>query len=62
MLDVLVHKPGAAWNEPFDAFTETGFESQGPFFLIQAQHPLLVSAGRQRPDKIISIASIRERP
>ena len=63
-LDILVHNAGAVWNEPFDAFRESGWDKvlnlnlKTPFFLTQIMHPLLAQSGKQRCAKVISIASI----
>lgn len=63
-LDILVNNAGAAWGESFDTFPEKGWDKvmdlnlKSPFFLTQALHGLLREAGRQRPAKVINIASI----
>ena len=64
-LDILVNNAGAAWGEPVDAFPESGWDKvmdlnvKTPFFLIQALLGALRDAGRrERPAKIINIASI----
>jgi NAD(P)-dependent dehydrogenase (short-subunit alcohol dehydrogenase family) len=63
-LDVLVNNAGAAWGEPFDTFPETGWDKvvdlnmKTPFFLAQALHGALKRGARQRPAKVINIASI----
>ncbi len=63
-LDILVNNAGAAWGEPFDTFPEKGWDKvmdlnvKSPFFLTQALHGLLQQGGRQRPAKVINIASI----
>ncbi|MEM1152532.1 MAG: SDR family oxidoreductase [Pseudomonadota bacterium] len=64
-LDILVNNAGAAWAEPFDSFSEHGWDKvidlnlKTPFFLSQALHSML-SAGAKRGHlaKIINIASI----
>ncbi|MGX1598205.1 SDR family oxidoreductase [Dietzia maris] len=65
-LDVLVNNAGAAWGEPFDDFSESGWDKvmdlnvKAPFFLTQAAKGLLL-AGRERTGhlaKVINIASI----
>lgn len=63
-LDILVNNAGAAWGESFDTFPEKGWDKvmdlnvKSPFFLTQALHGLLQQGGRQRPAKVINIASI----
>ncbi|EYT58674.1 3-oxoacyl-ACP reductase [Dietzia sp. UCD-THP] len=65
-LDVLVNNAGAAWGEPFDEFSESGWDKvmdlnvKAPFFLTQAAKGLLL-AGREQTGhlaKVINIASI----
>ena len=64
-LDILVNNAGAAWLAPFDDFPENGWDKvmnlnvKSPFYLIQALHGALKSAGTfDRPAKVINIASI----
>ena len=64
-LDLLVNNAGAAWGEPFDEFTEAGWDRtmdlnvKTPFFLTQKLHGLLKAAGTpERPAKVLMIASI----
>jgi NAD(P)-dependent dehydrogenase (short-subunit alcohol dehydrogenase family) len=64
-LDILVNNAGAAWGAPFDEFPESGWDKvmnlnlKSPFFLTQALHPALKAAAtRERPAKVINIASI----
>ena len=63
-LDILVNNAGAAWGEDFDTFPEKGWDKvmdlnvKSPFFLTQALHASLKNAARQRPSKVINIASI----
>ena len=64
-LDLLVNNAGAAWGEPFDKFTEAGWDRtmdlnvKTPFFLTQKLHGLLKAAGTpERPAKVLMIASI----
>jgi len=64
-LDILVNNAGAAWLEKFDEFSEKGWDKvvdlnlKTPFFLTQALHGALKSAAtRERPAKVINIASI----
>jgi NAD(P)-dependent dehydrogenase (short-subunit alcohol dehydrogenase family) len=63
-LDVLVNNAGAAWGEDFDSFPESGWDKvvdlnmKTPFFLTQALHEPLKRAAKERPAKVINIASI----
>jgi len=64
-LDILVNNAGAAWGEPIEGFPESGWDKvmdlnvKAPFFLIQALlGALRAAATRERPAKIINIASI----
>lgn len=64
-LDILVNNAGAAWLEPFDGFSEKGWDKvmdlnvKSPFFLTQALHGMLrAAASAERPAKVINIASI----
>jgi NAD(P)-dependent dehydrogenase (short-subunit alcohol dehydrogenase family) len=63
-LDILVNNAGAAWGEDFETFPESGWDkvmnlnTKAPFFLTQALHALLKNAARERPAKVINIASI----
>ena len=64
-LDILVNNAGAAWGEDFDTFPESGWDKvmdlnlKTPFFLTQALHGALKAAAtRERPAKVINIASI----
>ena len=64
-IDILVNNAGTAWNEPFDEFSELGWDkvltlnAKTPFFLTQALAPALrAAATAQRPAKVINIASI----
>ncbi len=64
-LDILVNNAGAAWAAEFDAFPENGWDKvmdlnvKTPFFLTQALHGALkAAASRERPAKVINIASI----
>jgi 2-deoxy-D-gluconate 3-dehydrogenase len=63
--DILVNNAGAAWGADFEEFPESGWDKvmnlnlKSPFFLTQALHGMLkASASRERPAKIINIASI----
>ena len=64
-LDILVNNAGAAWGMPFEDFSEAGWDKvmdlnlKSPFFLLQAVHGLLKTAGSaQQPAKVINITSI----
>ena len=64
-LDILVNNAGAAWLAQFDDFPEKGWDKvvdlnlKTPFFLTQAlAAPLRAAATRERPAKVINIASI----
>ena len=63
-LDILVNNAGAAWGEDFDTFPEKGWDKvvdlnmKTPFFLTQALHALLKEGAKQRPAKVINVASI----
>ena len=64
-LDILVNNAGAAWGAEFDEFPESGWDKvmdlnvKSVFFLTKALHkPLRAAASRERPAKVINIASI----
>ena len=64
-IDILVNNAGAAWGEPFEDFTEAGWDRtmdlnvKTPFFLTQKLFPLLKAAGtKERPAKVLMIASV----
>jgi NAD(P)-dependent dehydrogenase (short-subunit alcohol dehydrogenase family) len=64
-LDILVNNAGADWEAPFDDFPESQWDRvmdlnvKSPFFLTQALRPLLAAAGsKQKPSKVINIASV----
>jgi len=64
-LDILVNNAGAAWAAPFDEFPESGWDKvmnlnvKSLFFLTKAlAGPLRAAASRERPAKVINIASI----
>ncbi|MGQ0509134.1 MAG: SDR family oxidoreductase [Betaproteobacteria bacterium] len=64
-LDILVNNAGAAWLEKFDQFPEKGWDKvldlnlKSPFFLTQAlAGSLRAAASKERPAKVINIASI----
>jgi NAD(P)-dependent dehydrogenase (short-subunit alcohol dehydrogenase family) len=64
-LDILVNNAGAAWGAEFDEFPEIGWDKvvnlnlKTPFFLTKALvAPLRAAASRDKPAKVINIASI----
>lgn len=64
-LDILVNNAGAAWGAEFDEFPESGWDKvmdlnvKSLFFLTQAlAGPLRAAATKERPGKVINIASI----
>lgn len=63
-LHILVNNAGAAWGEEFDTFPENGWDKvvdlnmKTPFFLTQALHGALKAGAKDRPAKVINIASI----
>jgi len=64
-LDILVNNAGAAWLATFDDFPEKGWDKvvdlnvKAPFFLTQAfAGSLRAAARKERPAKVINIASI----
>ena len=63
-LHILVNNAGAAWGEDFDTFPEAGWDKvvdlnmKAPFFLTQALHGALKAGAKERPAKVINIASI----
>jgi NAD(P)-dependent dehydrogenase (short-subunit alcohol dehydrogenase family) len=64
-LDILVNNAGAAWGADFDDFPESGWDKvmnlnlKTPFFLTKAlAGPLRAAATKERPGKVINIASI----
>ena len=64
-LDILVNNAGAAWGADFGQFPEVGWDKvmdlnvKSLFFLTQALHPMLkAAASKERPAKVINIASI----
>src|SRR5215469_9558383 len=63
-LDILVNNAGAAWAEPLEAYSETGWDKvvdlnlKGIFLLTQAVLPLLRQAGRaDDPARVVNIGS-----
>src|ERR1700728_240913 len=66
-LDILLNNAGVAWGAEIETFPESGWDKvmdlnvKAPFFLIQALLAALRgAASRERPAKIINIASIGE--
>jgi NAD(P)-dependent dehydrogenase (short-subunit alcohol dehydrogenase family) len=64
-LDILVNNAGAAWGEPFEQFSEKGWDKvmdlnlKSPFFLVQALHGVLkAGAASGHPAKVINITSV----
>lgn len=64
-LDILVNNAGAAWGEPIDQYSESGWDKvmsinlKGPFFVTQKLLPLLRKAATyEDPARVINIASI----
>jgi NAD(P)-dependent dehydrogenase (short-subunit alcohol dehydrogenase family) len=64
-LDILVNNAGADWEAPFDSFPESQWDRvmdlnvKSPFFLTQALRPMLaVDRSKERPSKVINIASV----
>ena len=64
-LDILVNNAGAAWGADFDEFPESGWDKvmdlnvKSLFFLTKAlARPLRAAASRERPAKVINIASV----
>src|SRR3546814_3152478 len=63
-LPILVNNAGAAWGEPIDEYSESGWDKvmninlKGPFFVTQKMLPLLRKAGTyEDPARVINIAS-----
>jgi len=64
-LDILVNNAGVAWGEPFESYSEKGWDKsmdvnlKAPFFLMQKLHGMLKANARpERPSKVINVASI----
>lgn len=64
-LHILVNNAGATWGEPFEQFTEAGWDRvvdlnlKTPFFLTQVFLPLLEAAGSaEDPARVITVGSI----
>jgi len=64
-VDILVNNAGVAWGEPFEKFSEKGWDrvmnlnAKSVFFLTQKMMPLLKqSASSEDPSRVINITSI----
>jgi NAD(P)-dependent dehydrogenase (short-subunit alcohol dehydrogenase family) len=64
-VDILVNNAGVAWGEPFEQFSEKGWDrvmnlnAKAVFFLTQKMLPLLKqSASAEDPSRVINITSI----
>ena len=64
-IDILVNNAGVAWGEPFETFSEKGWDkvmnlnTKSVFFLTQKILPLLKQAARaEDPSRVINITSI----
>jgi NAD(P)-dependent dehydrogenase (short-subunit alcohol dehydrogenase family) len=64
-LHILVNNAGATWGQPFEEFTEAGWDRvvdlnmKSPFFLTQAFLPMLVAAASvEDPARVINVGSI----
>ena len=64
-IDYLINNAGAAWGEPFESFSEAGWDKvmdlnvKSIFFLTQKMKPLLVKrATLEDPSRVINIGSI----
>ncbi len=64
-LDILINNAGAAWAEPFEHYSESGWDKvvdlnlKGVFLLTQALLPLLRAAGTaEDPARVVNIGSI----
>ncbi|HEY2068227.1 MAG TPA: SDR family NAD(P)-dependent oxidoreductase [Rhizomicrobium sp.] len=64
-LDILINNAGAAWAEPFEKYSEKGWDKlmninlKATFLLSQALYPLLKAAGTaEDPARIVNIGSI----
>jgi NAD(P)-dependent dehydrogenase (short-subunit alcohol dehydrogenase family) len=64
-LDILINNAGAAWAEPFEKYSEKGWDKlmainlKATFTLSQALYPLLKAAGTaEDPARIVNIGSI----
>ncbi len=64
-INYLINNAGAAWGEPFESFSESGWDKvmdlnvKSLFFLTQKMKPLLVKkATHEDPSRVINIGSI----
>ena len=64
-IDFLINNAGAAWGEPFENFSEAGWDKvmdlnvKSLFFLTQAMKSLLISnASLEDPSRVVNIGSI----
>ena len=64
-IDYLINNAGAAWGEPFESFSEAGWDKvmdlnvKSLFFLTQKMKPLLIKrASLEDPSRVINIGSI----
>lgn len=64
-LDILINNAGAAWAEPFEKYSEEGWDKlmnvnlKAIFFLTQGLYPLLKMAGtKEDPARVVNIGSI----
>ncbi|MGH6873019.1 MAG: SDR family oxidoreductase [Rhizomicrobium sp.] len=64
-LDILINNAGAAWAEPFEKYSEKGWDKlmainlKATFLLTQALYPLLKAAGTaEDPARVVNIGSI----
>lgn len=64
-LDFLINNAGAAWAEPFEKYSEEGWDKlmnvnlKAIFFLTQGLYPLLKAAGtKDDPARVVNIGSI----
>jgi NAD(P)-dependent dehydrogenase (short-subunit alcohol dehydrogenase family) len=64
-LDILINNAGAAWAEPFEKYSEKGWDKlmainlKATFLLTQALYPLLKAAGTaEDPSRVVNIGSI----
>ena len=63
-LDFLINNAGAAWGAPIDEYPENGWDKvmdtnvKGIFFLTQKLLPMLRSAAKETPARVVNIGSI----
>jgi NAD(P)-dependent dehydrogenase (short-subunit alcohol dehydrogenase family) len=64
-IDILINNAGVAWGEPFEKFSEKGWDrvmdlnAKSVFFLTQKMMPLLKrSASAEDPSRVINITSV----